>query len=630
VKTFNNFTVKTSPIKFIFIWFVSVTIIGIVIYPIFTALFVTYYDASPGLRSLKTTYKIKNKIIKTYGQKPVLYIVGGSSAFYGISASLIESKLKRRVINYGVHGGLGLEYQLKKLTPKLKSNDSVLIAFEFTLLNQQDEKLRDFLLHYIFSYDPTYLFELDPSRSLKLIYGVPFSDFKKSITRYNNFINGEINERRHKNNLLMSKRGDSTSRGNKKRPLKEETFNGLGEFSKEVLTRFFEEAKKKNIEIFWTWSTAYKNDRFFEKSVVKKYALFIKYLENNSITVLDSYTEHLYPELFYTNTYNHLSEAGKHIRTEKIIRSIRPYLAPAIPSNKSRDIFLLDPDTHILNQNKVFQNIDFEYRILGNQNTEGLILNWDDIKKLLKNNKQKIYFSDKSLKQKAVINNLGFNTVECKTRSLANDIDRYPNHIFLLMYKNIKKVDQNTAMGLPGQFSKALQGTGYRTVIIGTGKYSRFYSINVDSSIVKFSQKKNIKIESYKLPFKIDMISTGFNVKPSQKCQLKIDGNSFLNDNKSGLAVLVVEPELGIVVDNFLYESLKEQNKYCLYELSESSANYKIQLLTGDDFVLTGKTKPALTNQENSSVIQFKGKNSLWISVDIRFTKERSLSHECP
>ena len=604
---------KITALKFIFTWFTSLAVIIFLIYPAFTTCYITYIEASPALNIAKAGYKVKNKISKRFEHEPILYIVGGSSALHGISASLMDNKLKRRVINYGVHGGLGLEYQLKKLTSRLKPNDSVLLAFEFSLLTDKTNKFRDFLLHYVFTYDPAYLLELEAKRSLELIYGIPFLDFYKSTTKYVSLIDGE-NRKKDYSFILNNDRGD---RGDfltyrKKRPLKEIPFKGLGVFSKEVLNCFFKEAKKKNIDIFWTWGTAYKNDFFFTKQAADKYKSFLNYLNNHNINVLDSYTEHLYPEIFYTDSYNHLSTAGKRIRTEKIIQSIRPYLNPNISSKKSWGIFILDPDTHIINQNKIFQNIDFDYRILGNQNTDGLILNWEDITKSIKNNKEKIYFSDNSLKQKAAVNNFGFNRVKCNTRSLATDITRYTNHIFLLIYKNITTVDQNTAMDLPDQFSKALQNTGYRTIVIGTGKYSKINIVHVNSSIVKSQLNKNDKIGGYKLPFKVNMLSTGLNVKPFQRCQLNINNRSFLKNNKSGLAVLVFDPEIEIVVDYFLYKNLKEQESDCIYELSETSLSHKTQILSSDGFVLTGKTKPELTVKENSSVIQFKGKSSLF------------------
>ena len=393
--------------------------------------------------------------------------------------------------------------------------------------------------------------------------------------------------------------------------MKETSFYGLGAFSKKVLVCFFEAAKKKHVTILWTWGTAYKNDRFFNKQAEERYKPFLNFLKKQNIIVLDSYTEHLYPEIFYTNTYNHLSEAGKHIRTEKIIRLLRPYLAPDIYSKKSHDIFLLDPKIHFINQDEIFHDTDLEYRILGDQDYDDLILSWDHINKILKNNKEKIFFSGNTLKQKAIVNNFALNTVGCETRSLAGDIDRFKNHIFLILYKNINMLEHGETNALPEPFSKVLQGTGYRSIIIGTGKYSKINLAIIHSAIARLSLKKKDKIESYKLPFSINMISTGFDIEPLRQCKLTIDGASFLDDNmKPGLAVLVIDPEIGVVVDNFLYENLRAQDSYCIYQLAGTSSTYETRLLSKDDFIMTGRSKSELNSEGNRVDVHFTEKNS--------------------
>jgi hypothetical protein len=73
-----------------------------------------------------------------------------------------------------------------------------------------------------------------------------------------------------------------------------------------------------------------------------------------------------------------------------------------------------------------------------------------------------------------------------------------------------------------------------------------------------------------------------------------------------------VEIKSDIVVDNFLYENLKEHDSYCMYELSETPLSHKTQLLSNDDFVLTGRTKPELIRKGNAPKVNLKGENSVF------------------
>jgi len=65
-------------------------------------------------------------------QSPKLLIVGGSNAYVGLSASLIEQRLAIPSFNFGIHAALGPAFLFHLAKPTLKSGDTVLLVLEYS------------------------------------------------------------------------------------------------------------------------------------------------------------------------------------------------------------------------------------------------------------------------------------------------------------------------------------------------------------------------------------------------------------------------------------------------------------------------------------------------------------------
>ena len=77
----------------------------------------------------------KQKLLKnTPG--PKLVLVGGSNLAFGVDSEKIEQQTGMRVVNMGLHGGVGLPYMLSLALPELKSGDVVVVSPEYELFFQ--------------------------------------------------------------------------------------------------------------------------------------------------------------------------------------------------------------------------------------------------------------------------------------------------------------------------------------------------------------------------------------------------------------------------------------------------------------------------------------------------------------
>jgi len=67
---------------------------------------------------------------------PKIVLIGGSNLAFGLDSERVERELGYRVVNIGIHGGLGLRFMLQLVKPHLKAGDVVVFIPEYGLLMQ--------------------------------------------------------------------------------------------------------------------------------------------------------------------------------------------------------------------------------------------------------------------------------------------------------------------------------------------------------------------------------------------------------------------------------------------------------------------------------------------------------------
>jgi len=600
--------VKPKGRPFIFTWVLTVALIGGLFYPVFMAYTMNYLSQTPGLGGIKIVYEIKDAAARSLGDEPVLYVLGGSSAYVGINAQLIEKRLNHRVVNYGVHGGLGLEYQIRKLLDILKPGDAVLLAFERNLYAEWEGWFSDLLHHYIFTYDPRYLWDIGPARAYKRVYSIPYGDLQVSLNNWWKIVKGELsfNPERQRGHLGISPRGDVSAEMPRVRPLREIGPYRFNPYAKKVIKMFCDQAEKMNVMVYFTWPTNFKNKGFIGKEADLERDTFLKYFEDIGVTVLEEYSDHLYPLSFFSNTPYHLTSAGTRIRTEKLIAALRPYFDPENVVRTSKDIFLLPENVHEIRDFSLLQDLNFDYRVYVNGPDDPDTLNDRGLKEAIKQGRQ-IYFSDVSLITVALLNDFSFETVLCKERILSKDVNRFKNHIFFLVFNEIDRMNGIAKTGMVPYFREALSGIDYRCLALGTGKYADVRKEIHDVKKAELALQRRDKIGDYRLPFDLNMVSC------PNYARIALDDNAFFRGNpRPGLWMLVYDPELGIVVDEYIYKGAERQVSACLYRVGAPLKNgEQVKELKSMDLSLTGANPPILEDKDGTITIKFSGKNSV-------------------
>ncbi len=560
-----------SPKRFCISWGVTVLVIAALAYPVVTLGFLNLGGVMPGLEGVRKAYEVKKKIVRRLGNAPILFVVGGSSAYYGIDAVLMEKRLNRQVVNYGVHAGLGLDYQLHQLEKILKPGDSVLIAFEMYLLAKKSDIQSDFLHSYVATYDKRYLFHDGVLDFLKFAYRIPFSDWKNSLSRWADILAGDVSycgdyKLPH---LMISNRGDHHYKDRKVRPLHQAEFYGLGSHAKKVLDRFLMRCMAQRIRVYFTWGTAAYHPGFFSTAFEEKIEDYLSFLTERHVTVLDEYMDHLYPESFYSNTYNHLNFGGKRIRTEKIAASFLALEKTARHSYLISDgLFLVDAESHETHLFDCLAGKDLDYRVYDADTVfrNGAI---DDagIEKCLAEGKD-IYFSDFVLRQIPAFSSAVVDALETKWRSLEQTVDSHPDHLFFCLRAGANR--RWSSFDFQQEpLRRFFTAKGTCVVFFGTEKLSDVFRISCGVVAAKLFFKKGDLLGKSLLPFDIQAMCRGTEKTPGMRGMIRFGEAVFnMSIESEGVWCVVYDPELEIISDAFFFKEPGKNPAAVLYRAS--------------------------------------------------------------
>ena len=101
-------------------------------------------------------YSVKIKRARAVEEQKFV-IISGSSGLFGLSAELLERRLKMPTVNLATHAGLGITYILYRAQQVLQAGDTAFLALEYDLLSPRSAPGQT-LANFVAAYDPGYLF----------------------------------------------------------------------------------------------------------------------------------------------------------------------------------------------------------------------------------------------------------------------------------------------------------------------------------------------------------------------------------------------------------------------------------------------------------------------------------------
>ena len=316
-------------------------LIWVVAWPFFTLAFVNRYD-SPGTAWIQALYQRKDLALRRADSFHTgrLLVVGGSGTLLGVDAELIQRKLGVPTVNLGTHAGLNA-YILYRARSILRRRDSVLLCPEYEAWNEPANDISDVEWSYVTTYDKPFLWSLGVRHALEVLYSEPEENYVNAISGWESRLSGGYNTFRAGYNVaVMGPNGDlrldvphQAVRGFGRYPFPDLERNPLGA---RPIHDFANWAHEQGVRVFFSWPNCCIPDPTPSHADSAPPPAVSSFLKELGIIVLNTPSETAFPRQMFTDSVYHADGGCRRIRTEDLVRKLRPYYGMAQPIDETR------------------------------------------------------------------------------------------------------------------------------------------------------------------------------------------------------------------------------------------------------------------------------------------------------
>jgi hypothetical protein len=270
---------------------------------------------------------------------PRVVFVGGSNLAFGLDSSEIERSLGYNIVNMGLDLSLGLDFMLREIEPFLARGDVVVISPEYEeFIDMYPGKVTTLFPEAIV-YPRSVQFFSYRHFALLLDEGlILIGEITRAAMRF--LSEGVISEQRSDNSYVRSafnEYGDITRHHNLKR--RDLTIRQFGASSPESITRvidrlnqFNDHCRREHISVFYSYPPIFTGQ-------LQAYTEMIYEIASNlsrrlHFPILDTPEEMSFPIDYMFDHEYHLSLAGKQIRTNHLIATLRKELSNSGTASK--------------------------------------------------------------------------------------------------------------------------------------------------------------------------------------------------------------------------------------------------------------------------------------------------------
>jgi hypothetical protein len=540
--------------RFVWAWLATVALVAGALFPLLTVVILNWFN-NPGPFWIDQLYqrKLRSLAARPASKGPRLLIFGGSASLFGVDAEWIEKELRIPTVNFATHAGLGLDYQISRIERTAEKGDSVLFCPELEAYVESDTPT-DVLREYAFSHDKRYLFSLTPTVALSSFFLTPPKDYLDSIARWNDRLTGkdepdpsEIRHRHSYSLLQLSPNGDMRDLALTRDPVPQgfpTTFTAHAMKSLAAANRW---CRQHHVRLLLAWANHVTPPPPVQKSDFVMYDMVAQFCKEQGIHIVGPPEESLYPKELFIDSIYHLNEIGRRIHTEKLISRLRG-IFNIQPPEGAKTVCVLGARTPLVNETGIFgkqESVDYKYLTdvpLGRQDciTPGAL------RDLALSGVRVVCIDDAT---EAIAQNAGLTSREIRRReeSFADWVQRYNHHLFLLALVGMDHCP--VTLESPAKyFARFLSEPGFRVGLFGTGPFKAIHHLASGPDAAKWRKRL---YEPLAPPpafnFGIMLRSGPLPSFDKENPAILVEGER-LSEPTAGLAVAVIDPELGTVV----------------------------------------------------------------------------------
>ena len=265
------------------------------------------------------------------GEGPKIFLVGGSSVAFGIDSDKIETSFEDEVVNFGCMAGIGPAIILNALKPLLSKGDKVLFSWEYGLYRFKRGHHDITYLNLLFGPQHELFSSYPLSDRLYLQLSIPFSHFRESMATY---LNPYVQPSIYRCGWNFDSSGNVRSNVGFVTTEKELLKQPLGSLCteltisnevEEIISDFLEFCRQNDIEVLATWPNVFGHPDYFDNpTVTRNIELIADFWLDLGVPVMGNAEDSMLEADLFHDTFYHLNERGVEIRTEKLVKELRP------------------------------------------------------------------------------------------------------------------------------------------------------------------------------------------------------------------------------------------------------------------------------------------------------------------
>lgn len=256
-------------------------------------------------------------------QSPKVVLVGGSNWPFGVKSAMVEEALDRPVVDMGLHAGLGMNFILSEVENSIHEGDIVVVSLEYHhFLSRKMYNGEDVLAALLFDVNRKCMQYVKLGQWIAMIPDICLYASKKLI----NISSQKVDDFEDKfTRESMNEYGDEVAHYGLSSTVHSGTqpalTDGVNQKAVKRLSAFGQLVKSKNAQ-FVLVACPYPEMQY--RLDAEAIGEIVRAVESVGMHFLIAPEECLFPDRLMFNSYFHLSEKGAEMRTEQLIKVLKP------------------------------------------------------------------------------------------------------------------------------------------------------------------------------------------------------------------------------------------------------------------------------------------------------------------
>lgn len=295
------------------------------------------FSSSANALNIGAWYSVKEEAMGAHASGGRLVLLGGSSGLYGVRMKDVESALGVPSVNFAVHAGLPLRYQLARARKQLRAGDLVVFAPEYEFYHPSFET--DIYVDFVLGEDPEFLKMVSFPEQARWVLGAQGSSLMNSAKRWLPTFRNYAEAVKKGSRAKLNTHGDIIDNDVAKRPpARARALEAVEDLVSFRASLTYSDIAWAELESFANWClehdvkmlVGFPPTVYFpvydEPEVRQRFDELVAKWKSLGVIVLGDPKDTMFPRTSFYDTVYHLNSDGMTQNTHRFIEQVRPFV----------------------------------------------------------------------------------------------------------------------------------------------------------------------------------------------------------------------------------------------------------------------------------------------------------------